>query len=468
MASRVCFQTDSQKRNPDSKKNALFASWQRNSIAMLFALSLAACGGGSGGGSGGGGLTQATPGTVSSGGGGATSNAGTLSGANASLVLLTTNSSGPVLTSIGYTTAGALVAGTPPAVQFHSSATTLAPCGGTPQAGYYDKTNGVFFVEFLPSSSTVTVCSYSTSSATGAITPVNYVANSGGTGFAVDTTNKALLITCTNCNGVVVYTYASNGQISATSNNFSTGSQLPSGNYPIQADFPNGILWYGTSSSGNNTYAGACHLTFSSGNYSATSCSSISNSITVPGGNTFFVGSGDFLYNSQEPSNCSATVTNAYIDDYNTTTGNFSTTSPASQGIGTCAYVINVPGNNSSQSADLTDKLFFSQSSSALTPYAFSTSGSGSITTAVGTAKTITNQASGSSIGLDPVNHFNILLTGSGSQGSLTTVSGVTFYPYTTAGFGSSIPSSLSFTNNTYTCPSTNGNCGYGLFAILN
>jgi hypothetical protein len=50
MASRVCFQTDSQKRNPDSKKNALFASWQRNSIAMLFALSLAACGGGSGGG----------------------------------------------------------------------------------------------------------------------------------------------------------------------------------------------------------------------------------------------------------------------------------------------------------------------------------------------------------------------------------------------------------------------------------
>ncbi len=55
MASRVCFQTDSQKRNPDSKKNALFASWQRNSIAMLFALSLAACGGGSGGSGGSGG-----------------------------------------------------------------------------------------------------------------------------------------------------------------------------------------------------------------------------------------------------------------------------------------------------------------------------------------------------------------------------------------------------------------------------
>ena len=63
MASRVCFQTDSQKRNPDSKKNALFASWQRNSIAMLFALSLAACGGGSGG-SGGAAATATVKGRV--------------------------------------------------------------------------------------------------------------------------------------------------------------------------------------------------------------------------------------------------------------------------------------------------------------------------------------------------------------------------------------------------------------------
>ena len=66
MASRVCFQTDSQKRNPDTEKNALFASWQRNSIVMLFALSLAACGGG-GGGAGGAAATAALNGQVTDG-----------------------------------------------------------------------------------------------------------------------------------------------------------------------------------------------------------------------------------------------------------------------------------------------------------------------------------------------------------------------------------------------------------------
>jgi len=67
---------------------------------------------------------------------------------------------------------------------------------------------------------------------------------------------------------------------------------------------------------------------------------------------------------------------------------------------------------------------------------------------------------------IDRVNHLLFDLTGSNSS-SVSTVTGMTSYPYAGSGFiNSGISNPLTFSNNTYSCVQ-GANCSLGLMAIL-
>lgn len=436
------------------------------SAVFFFALILSACGGGSN--SGGGGSTS-SPGTVGSGGGGTTGGGGgSTTGAVASLVIATTNTSNDtILSSFTYTSSGTLTApSTPNTLTIPPSGST---CSGVPVANSYDKPDGLLFIAFNPSSSTITICSYQVSPTTGTISSsISNINSASGSGFVLDTINKVILVTQNSGGTIYSYTYSSNGNISSTANTLNT-SPIPTGNSPINGDFANQILWYGTTSGGNNTIVGTCKLTFSSGSYSLTSCGSISNSITVPQGNTISFGSDGVLIYDNSPSNCNGTSVSAYINIYSTTTGNFSTTNPASTSIGTCANIAYIGGNNGDVSADLTKDLFFAQAngSSNVTAYSFSVTPPGSFGSNF--SGPLSNQTSG--LYLENVNDFIVYLNGSntssGSGSTTTTITGATFLPYTSSSFGTASTVSPTLSSSTFTCPNS-GNCTYGVFAFIN
>lgn len=409
-------------------------------------------------GTGSGGSTTGSGGTGA--GSGSTTNIG-------SLVIATSASSGSTqLTTFTYDAAGTITNSSSP-LSMTIPATSTNGCAGAINYSIYDKTDKILFLDFSSGSSTIVICSYTVNPTTGQITFANAIPPLTGTGFGLDIPDR--MIIGGSGGSAFIYFYSTNGT-------FTQGSIIgstPSPYFPIQADFPNHILWYGsqsgTSGSGNqtSTFEGSCPFSISGTTMTIGTCTPYSSSFTIPN-NLFEIDStnGLLFYTDSVPSNCSTTSISAHILDYNISNGVFTNPStPTSESIGTCSYILYNPDNGSGD-ADLTDSLFFGDSyinSQVITPFPFSTSGTFG-TSAPPLQLSTTPTINGGT--LDRVNHLVFILTGSNASG-VSTVTGVNSYPYTASGFTSTNQmNSLKFSNNTFSCVQ-GSNCPYGLIAIL-
>ena len=397
-----------------------------------------------------------------SGGGGSGGGSATVVG---SVVIATTPSGGGVqLASFTYDAAGTITNPTSPNI-LTIPASGNNGCSGTITNTNYDKTDHLLFLAFSSGTSSIVICSYTANPTTGQITLDSQTSPISGQGFGLDIPDRMII---GGSSGIFIYFYSTSGAF--TQGTF-TGT-VPSPYSPFNADFPNKILWYGSQSgssgsgSQTNTYEGACTFSISGTTVTVGACNPYSSAFTIPN-NIFEDDSTDGLlfYTDQAPSNCSTTAIDAHILSYNKSTGVFSNpANPASEAIGTCEYVVNNPDDYNGE-ADLTDDVFFGENflnNNTVTPFPFTTSGTFGSS---GSSLQITAQTINSG-SIDRVNHLIFFMTGSNTS-SLSTVTGITGYPYSGSGFSNSGTSNaLTFSNNTYSCVQGE-NCSLGILAIL-
>ena len=426
-------QTVKEKRNTDRKKSSFFSL-----LAMLFALSLAACGGGgSGGGAG-------------SGGGSGSSVGGT--SVVGSVILASQNSSNAYqLSSFPYEGNGTIPSGTPTATYNTFSST---PCTGSILLGGYDKSYGLLFIYTLPTSTTVNICVFSVSTG-GAISYTgNSVSNlSAPTGYiSIHSTNHYILVSQTSA-PPNLYSYSSSGVISGTSASF---SNLAGVNYTM-ADFVHNLAWGCLTTSACTSLTIAA--TFSS-SFAITGTTSM-NSGTLIASNDFKDDSSNLILFNNTNNNSTCTSTSTYEIEgwtYSSATGVFGNNPPSPLSIaGGCSAAYDSLGH----STDPVYKMIFVEGSTSVYPVTYTTANPPVLTS--GTSISMSNPGD---IVADFTNHFLINFSSSSS-----TLTNIVMNPYTTSGIQAAINSptlSLGSYATTPSCTSGSSNCTGTVFAVIN
>jgi len=344
-----------------------------------------------------------------------------------------------------YTAGQLIIPLTPPA---------FTRCGGDSFENYgRDQAFGLLFIAFHPGAGQSVVCAYAVDPVRGNIA-FAFAAPAGAGPAVIDAVNHVVVFP-----SGVSYSYTQLG-LNALPVSFAVAT--PGGSTVQAFDFVNGLIWYGTTGGdGSHTLEGACRYTYTAGSgyANAGACTPFASAATPyrtalgldSSAGLFFAETTDALC----PAGAAATVVRMF--SYDVSTGIFSDPLDASTSLGVCDQVVRNP-NQGDGDADTADALLFGLSTAAgrtITPLPYTASppafaaplGSQTVNGGVG------------STAIDPISHLLFTLTA--QSGDIT---GVTVYPYDTAGLGTAVTSQLKLAQPTpVPCPTS---CVEPLFAI--